>query len=66
MALLVLLILSIRDVAQPGRAHGWGPWSRWFESSHPDHFRAGVQSLVPLQISFEFAKSKNRLSWDFT
>jgi hypothetical protein len=26
-----------RGVAQPGRAHGSGPWGRWFESSHPDH-----------------------------
>ncbi len=27
---------SIRDVAQPGSAHVWGAWGRWFESSHPD------------------------------
>ena len=26
-----------RGVAQPGRAHGSGPWGRWFKSSHPDH-----------------------------
>mgnify|MGYP000901907628 FL=1 len=26
-----------RDVAQPGSAHGWGPWGRKFKSCHPDH-----------------------------
>ena len=25
-----------RGVAQPGRALGWGPSGRWFESSLPD------------------------------
>lgn len=29
--------LYFRDVAQPGSAHGWGPWGRKFKSCHPDH-----------------------------
>ena len=29
---------SKRGVAQPGRALGSGPRSRWFKSSRPDHF----------------------------
>lgn len=33
----VYLGLLRRDVAQSGSAHGWGPWGRWFKSSHPDH-----------------------------
>ncbi len=32
----IRFIISIRDVAQPGSAHVWGAWGRWFESSHPD------------------------------
>ena len=32
----VYLGLLRRDVAQSGSAHGWGPWGRWFKSSHPD------------------------------
>ena len=27
---------QLRGVAQPGSAHGSGPWSRRFKSSHPD------------------------------
>ena len=32
---------SKRGVAQPGRALGSGPRSRWFKSSRPDHLRFG-------------------------
>ena len=30
---------KIRDVAQPGSAHVWGAWGRWFESSRPDSIK---------------------------
>ena len=31
-----------RDVAQPGRVHVWGAWSRKFKSCHPDWNTAAV------------------------
>ena len=36
-----------RGVAQPGRALGWGPSGRWFESSLPDHFLLEVFFKFP-------------------
>lgn len=36
-----LLPAPFRDVAQLGRALGWGPRGRWFKSSHPDHQAVG-------------------------
>ena len=33
----LLFVYVCRGVAQLARAHGLGPWGRWFESSHPDH-----------------------------
>ena len=31
------LVIDSRDVAQPGSAHAWGAWGRWFKSTRPDH-----------------------------
>ena len=38
MNLSLFLPFESRGVAQPGRALRSGRRSRWFESSHPDHF----------------------------
>lgn len=36
---LILAFMNWRGVAQPGRVPALGAGCRWFDSSHPDHFR---------------------------
>ena len=47
------IALTVRDVAQPGRALGLGPRRRRFKSCRPDHFFSGSSSLV-LHLKFPF------------
>src|SRR5690606_20832789 len=41
-------LITLRDVAQLGRAPGLGPGGRMFKSCHPDHYICGRSSMVEL------------------
>ena len=41
---LCLLLVTHRDLAQPGRALALGARCRWFESNSPDHIKNPVRN----------------------
>ena len=46
----VLLLLSVRDVAQPGSAFAWGASGRRFKSSRPDQIQQNPALVVGFYV----------------
>ena len=49
----IIILFSVRDVAQPGSVPAWGAGGRWFESSRPD-LKALEKSRAFFTFDLEF------------
>ncbi len=52
-------LMNWRGVAQPGRVPALGAGCRWFDSSHPDHFKKLDCQFQTLYSPGKFNESQN-------
>ena len=60
--LIIIVLVRIRSVAQPGSASGLGPEGRRFKSCHSDHFMKKAKIYIPNRSPTQ-SGFKNKDKW---